>query len=162
MRTLWLWWLVGMISGCGASVASPPGSATGTTSGEAAVRFLGQLKPVLYGEDVLVSTRFYVDVLGFENDPQAGAGYAEMHAGTQTFGLHAPTNARERARVGQQRLYFRIDDVVAHRARVIARGGEAGEILVTDWMTMFSVSDRDGHEITFAQTDAETHSVDPW
>jgi len=29
-------------------------------------------------------------------------------------------------------------------------------------MTMFSVIDPDGHEITFAETDPERHKIDPW
>ncbi len=128
--------------------------------------FLGQVKPVLYVADVEKSQAFYAEVLGFEFMAWAGeAGdpyYAEMRAGPLRFGLHEPRKPAERSRVGKQRLYFRVSDARAHRERVIARGGEAGEIEETDWMTMFSVVDRDGHEITFAETDPKRHKIDPW
>jgi len=126
-------------------------------------RFLSQAKSVLYVSDLKRATRFYVDVLGFETDAAADNPiYSEMLAGDLKFGLHAPTSARERARVGQQRLYFRVADVAAHRKRILACGAEAGPIEETDWMTMFSVTDPDGHQITFAQSDPATHSIDPW
>src|SRR5262249_16970803 len=79
--------------------------------------FLGQVKPVLYVKDVKASAAFFRDVLGFAflnwADNEDAPYYAEMAAGTQKFGLHLPGDARERARVGQQRIYFRVRNVAA-------------------------------------------------
>ena len=127
---------------------------------------LGQLKPVLYVADVERSAVFFRDTLGFAFLDYAGEEgnpyYAEMAAGPTKFGLHEPGGERERERVGRQRLYFRVKDVEVHRKYVSACGGNPGEILRTAWMTMFSVTDLDGHEITFAETDPAVHSTNPW
>jgi hypothetical protein len=48
--------------------------------------------------------------------------------------------------VGQQRIYFRVRDVTAHHKRVTACEGRSGPIEQTAWMTMFAVTDPDGHE----------------
>lgn len=130
-------------------------------------QFLGQAKPVLYVADVQKSAPFFRDALGFtflsfdgeENDPF----YAEMAAGSLKFALHEPTDEWERAIVGKQRLYFRVRDVETQRNRVKSCGAEAGEIIETSYMTMFSVTDLDGHEIVFGETDhPAVHSYDPW
>jgi catechol 2,3-dioxygenase-like lactoylglutathione lyase family enzyme len=144
-----------------------PGPASGgdcenTRKGE----FLGQLKSVLYVKDVEQSALYYRDTLGFsllsdprnEKDPY----YAEMAAGKTKFGLHEPQTDRAQKRVGKQRLYFRVADVKAHRKYVGSCGGDPGEIIETAWMTMFSVTDPDGHEITFAETDPAVHTMNPW
>lgn len=88
--------------------------------------------------------------------------YAEMLAGGLKFGLHEPTSPSHESRVGEQRIYFRVHDVHAHRERVAAWQGEPGEIIETDWMDMFIVRDPDGHEIVFASTDPAKHSINPW
>src|SRR5262245_54637261 len=79
--------------------------------------FLGQVKPVLYVKDVKASAAFFRDVLGFAflnwSDDEKAPYYAEMAAGTQKFGLHVPGDAGERARVGKQRIYFRVRSVEA-------------------------------------------------
>jgi predicted enzyme related to lactoylglutathione lyase len=129
--------------------------------------FTGELKPVLYVADVEKSAPFFREVLGFEFDGYANGSdgrpyYAEMIAGTVKFGLHEPTASGQEARVGQQRLYFRVRDLHLHRARVVAWGAESSEIRETDWMDMFIVRDPDGHEIVFAFTDPAKHSIDPW
>ena len=126
----------------------------------------GQLKSVLYVVDVKKSALFYRDTLGFDllNDilNEKEPYYAEMASGETKFGLHAPGSDRERERVGKQRLYFRVEDVNAHRDFVGSCGGKPGEIFETAWMTMFSVTDLDGHEITFAETDPAKHTINPW
>ena len=128
--------------------------------------FLGQVKPVLYVNDVKASTGFFRDVLGFAfvswADNEESPYYAEMAAGDQKFGLHAPRDTAERARVGRQRIYFRVRDVEAHHKRVLACKGRPGPVERTAWMTMFAVTDPDGHEIVFAETDPAIHTVDPW
>jgi predicted enzyme related to lactoylglutathione lyase len=129
--------------------------------------FTGDVKSVLYVEDVEKSVPFFRDVLGFGFDGFANRSdgdpyYAEMIAGGLKFGLHEPTAAGQETRIGQQRLYFRVRDLAAHRARVVAWGGEPGKIKETDWMDMFIVRDPDGHEIVFAFTDPDKHSIDPW
>jgi predicted enzyme related to lactoylglutathione lyase len=134
---------------------------------EAHGEFTGQVKPVLYVSDVERSAGFYEDVLGFGFDGFAArsdgtAYYAEMIAGTLKFGLHEPTSASHESFVGKQRLYFRVRDLAAHRSRVVARGGEPGEIKKRSWMDMFVVRDHDGNEIVFAFTDPARHSSDPW
>ena len=156
-RLVWLAALLVFLPG-----ASTGGDCQDTPKG----KLLGQLKPVLYVTDVEQSAVFFRDTLGFtflnyageEKDPY----YAEMAAGQTKFGLHEPGSDRERERVGRQRLYFRVKDIRTHRNFVSSCGGNPGEILETAWMTMFSVTDPDGHEITFAETDAAVHSIDPW
>lgn len=129
-------------------------------------RFTGQIKAVVYVSDVEASAPFYRDVLGFEFRGFAGPDddpyYAEMVAGGVKFGLHEPTSEGQNAKVGTQRLYFRLEDLEAHRERVVARGVEPGEIRRTDWMDMFLVRDPDGNEIVFAVTDPDRHGTDPW
>ena len=128
--------------------------------------FTGELKSVLYVADVEKSAGFFENVLGFEFDGFAERDdrpyYAEMIAGGTKFGLHEPASTGQELRIGQQRLYFRVRDLSAHRTRVAARGAEPAAIKRTDWMDMFVVRDPDGHEIVFAFTDAEKHSIDPW
>lgn len=128
--------------------------------------FTGQIKPVLYVTDVEKSAPFYRDVLGFDFEGFADSGgqpyYAEMAAAGEKFGLHEPLSEAQEARVGEERLYFRVEDLQAHRSRVLAWGAEAGEIRKTAWMDMFTVVDPDGNEIVFAVTDPARHTSDPW
>jgi pimeloyl-ACP methyl ester carboxylesterase/predicted enzyme related to lactoylglutathione lyase len=128
--------------------------------------FTGEIKPVLYVTDVERSAPFYRDVLGFDFQGFANLDgkpyYAEMVAAGTKFGLHEPTSEGQESMVGRQRLYFRVEDLQAHRSRVSARGGEPGEIKTTSWMDMFVVRDPDGNEIVFAVTDPERHSSNPW
>jgi len=128
--------------------------------------FTGEIKPVLYVRDVEKSAPFYRDVLGFGFEGFANSKghpyYAEMVAAGVKFGLHEPTSAGQETKVGQQRLYFRIEDLQAHRARVLARGGDPGEVKLTSWMDMFIVNDPDGNEIVFAVTDPKRHATNPW
>jgi predicted enzyme related to lactoylglutathione lyase len=128
--------------------------------------FTGEIKPVLYVSDVERSAPFYRDVLGFDFLGFANLNgqpyYAEMAAAGVKFGLHEPTSPRQETMVGKERLYFRVEDLAAHRSRVLAWGGEPGEIKKTAWMDMFIVSDPDSNEIVFAVTDPERHSIDPW
>jgi catechol 2,3-dioxygenase-like lactoylglutathione lyase family enzyme len=128
--------------------------------------FTGEIKAVLYVRDVEKSAPFYRDVLGFgflghaELDGQPY--YAEMTAANVKFGLHEPMSAAQEARVGQQRLYFRVADLQAHRARLLAWGAQPDDIRETAWMDMFIVRDPDGNEIVFAVTDPGRHASDPW
>jgi predicted enzyme related to lactoylglutathione lyase len=129
--------------------------------------FTGEVKPVLYVTDVEVSANFFRDVLGFgfrgfANRSDGEPYYADMTAGKLKFGLHEPIAPAHEARVGKQRLYFRVKDLSAHWTRVAAWGGDPGDIKDTDWMDMFTVRDPDGHEIVFAYTDPGRHSIDPW
>ena len=128
--------------------------------------FTGEIKPVLYVNDVEKSAPFYCDVLGFEFEGFAGIEanpyYAEMTVAGAKFGLHEPMSADQETKVGRQRLYFRVRDLHAQRSRVLAWGENAGEIKATDWMDMFIVRDPDGNEIVFAVTDPEHHSTNPW
>lgn len=128
--------------------------------------FTGEVKPVIYVSDVRGSVPFYRDVLGFEFDgfapDQADPYYAEMLAGGLKFGLHEPTMPGDEERVGQQRLYFRVRDLDAHRRRVEAQGVEVGEVVRRSWMDFFTVRDLDGNDIVFAVTDPERHVSQPW
>jgi len=128
--------------------------------------FTGEIKPVLYVSDVEKSAPFYRDVLGFDFDgfagPEGQPYYAEMVARDLKFGLHEPTSDEQQDMVGRQRLYFRVRDVNAQRARVVERGARAGEIRETGWMDMFIVHDPDGNTIVFAETDPARHTVNPW
>lgn len=128
--------------------------------------FTGEIKSVLYVKDVEKSAPFYRDVLGFGflgfANSKGHPYYAEMAAAGVKFGLHEPTSTAQESKVGQQRLYFRIEDLQAHRQRILAWGGTPGDIKTTDWMDMFIVRDPDGNEIVFAVTDPERHSSNPW
>lgn len=128
--------------------------------------FTGETKPLLYVTDVEESAPYYRDVLGFEFEGYAELDgdpyYAEMAAGDQKFGLHEALAQGDESRIGQQRLYFRVRDLDAHRRRVAARDGEPGEVIETAWMDFFIARDPDGSQIVFAITDPERHSIDPW
>lgn len=129
-------------------------------------RFTGQVKPVLYVRDVEKSEPFYHDALGFEFQGFANHDgtpyYAEMLAGSLKFGLHEPLSDSQKARVGKTRLYFRVEDLAAHHARVEAWNANPGPIRETAWMDMFVVLDPDSNEIVFASTDPARHTSDPW
>lgn len=128
--------------------------------------FTGEIKAVFYVVDVEKSTPFYRDVLGFDFQEFANLDghpyYAEMLAAGVKFGLHEAVSDGQEPKIGQQRLYFRVEDLSAHRSRVLAWGGKPTEIVKTDWMDMFMVRDPDGNEIIFAVTDLTKHPIDPW
>ena len=128
--------------------------------------FTGEIKAVIYVVDVEKSAPFYRDVLGFYFEEFANLDgqpyYAEMLAAGVKFGLHEATSPGQESKIGQQRLYFRVKDLSAHRARVLAWEGKPTEIVKTDWMDMFLVRDPDGNEIIFAFTDTVKHPIDPW
>jgi len=150
--------VLAMAAGPSGRAADDPRNAHGT--------FTGEIKPVLYVSDVEKSAPFYRDVLGFGFEGYANTEghpyYAEMVAGTVKFGLHEPTSSGQEPMVGRQRLYFRVEDLEAHRSRVVAWGETPGEIKRTGWMDMFIARDADGNEIVFAVTDSERHTSDPW
>jgi predicted enzyme related to lactoylglutathione lyase len=128
--------------------------------------FTGEIKPVIYVSDVEASAPFYRDALGFGFQGYANLKgqpyYAEMICAGVKFGLHEPVSEGQEESVGRQRLYFRVKNLAAHRARVAAWDGNPGEIRTTSWMDMFTVLDRDGNEIVFAATDPGRHTSDPW
>jgi catechol 2,3-dioxygenase-like lactoylglutathione lyase family enzyme len=142
-----------------------PGETQGNPK-EAHGVFTGEMKVVIYVSDVEQSAPFYRDVLGFDFHGFAGEDknpyYAEMVVAGVKFGLHEPTSDGQETKIGQQRLYIRVEDLHAHRSRVLAWGVAAGEIKKTDWMDLFIVRDADGNEIIFAITDPEHHSIYPW
>jgi catechol 2,3-dioxygenase-like lactoylglutathione lyase family enzyme len=125
--------------------------------------FTSEILPVLYVKDVLRSVEFYRDSLGFDlhsyYDYELGkevkkwtkdtpAIYAGMGAGDQKFALHRPGDPDTLA-VGGARYYFGVEDVRAHRQRLIERGVDVSEIFVRPWMTMFAVEDPEGRLIFF-------------
>jgi catechol 2,3-dioxygenase-like lactoylglutathione lyase family enzyme len=129
-------------------------------------QFTGNIKPIIYVSDVEKSAPFYRDVLGFELDGFAGDEanpyYAEMLAGPTKFGLHEPTMPGDESRIGQQRLYFRVQDIAAHRRYVEAHGIGVKEIFQRNWMDYFLIKDLDGNIVVFAVTDSERHTSEPW
>lgn len=133
---------------------------------EAHGHFTGDVKPVLYVADVEKSAPYYRDVFGFEFDGfSASEGrtyYAEMMAAGLRFGLHEPMTREQEGRVGKQRLYFRVQDVLLHHERVAAWEGTPGPVRTSEWMDMFVARDPDGNEIVFAATDPARHSINPW
>lgn len=151
-----------LLMAAGSLLAFAAGADTDATHGV----FTGQIKSVLYVEDVEASADFFRGVLGFEflgfAELDGQPYYAEMAAGRSKFGLHEPTREIDRDRVGRQRLYFRVRDLEAHRLGVEARRGSPSQVRETSWMDMFTVIDPDGHEIVFATTDSARHSTDPW
>ena len=110
----------------GAGGAGP--SATAST--KCSWKFTGEIKPVLFVSDVEKSAPFDRDVLGFTFKGfanSAGQPYdAEMAAAGVKFGLHEPTSTGQETDIGQERLYFRVEDLQAHRSRVLAWGGVPG------------------------------------
>ena len=129
-------------------------------------QFTGNIKPIIYVSDVEKSAPFYRDVLGFELDGFAGDEanpyYAEMLAGPTKFGLHEPTMPGDESRIGQQRLYFRVQDIDAHRRYVGTHGIDVTEIFQRNWMDYFLIKDLDGNIVVFAVTDSERHTSEPW
>ncbi len=129
-------------------------------------QFTGNIKPIIYVSDVENIAPFYRDVLGFELDGFAGDEadpyYAEMLAGPTKFGLHEPTMSGDEIRIGQQRLYFRVHDLNAHRRYVETHGVEVKEVFQRSWMDYFLVKDLDGNIVVFAVTDSERHTSEPW
>lgn len=142
------------------------GAAREQEAGGAAVGFTGEVKPVLYVADVETAAPYFRDVLGFDllgyTDLDGSRYYAELAAGPLKFGLHEPLNDEQEGWVGHQRLYFRVTDLAVHRARVQEAGGGPSETVETGWMDFFIVRDPAGHQIVFAVTDPERHSIDPW
>lgn len=138
----------------------------GGLADQADSQFTGDIKPVIYVSDVEQSVPFYRDVLGFELDgysgDEANPYYAEMLAGPRKFGLHEPTMPGDESRVGQQRLYFRVRDLLVQRRFIESKGVEVKEVYYRDWMDFFSIEDSDGNIIVFAVTDSERHSTEPW
>ena len=128
--------------------------------------FTGAIKPIIYVSNVEKSAPFYRDVLGFVLDGFAGDEsdpyYAEMLAGPTKFGLHEPTMSGDKLRIGQQRLYFRVRDLSAHRRYVETHGVEVKAIFQRSWMDYFLVKDLDGNIVVFAVTDLERHTSEPW
>jgi predicted enzyme related to lactoylglutathione lyase len=128
--------------------------------------FTGQVKPVLYVQDVEASAPFFQDVLGFEflgySNIDGAPYYAEMAAGSLKFGLHNAMSEEQEGWIGHQRIYFRVRHAREFRSEVISRGASPGELIETDWMDMFIVRDLDGHEIVLATTDPAKHAIDPW
>jgi catechol 2,3-dioxygenase-like lactoylglutathione lyase family enzyme len=125
-------------------------------------RFTGEILPVFYVTDVLKSVEFYKAV-GFEFHHffDYGEGkrvqewtkeeapiWAEMAAGSQTFGIHR-IGEGVKLTVGGMRHYFLVEDVDAYYRLVQAAGIETGEMIDKPWMKMFAVHDPDGHEIFF-------------
>jgi predicted enzyme related to lactoylglutathione lyase len=128
--------------------------------------FTGEIKAVIYVTDVEKGAPYYRDVFGFAFDGFANLDgepyYAEMVAGEVKFALHEPTSPGQEAKIGQQRLYFRVRNLDDQYMRVAAWAGDPGEIKRRDWMDMFIVRDPDGNEIVFAVTDPERHGINPW
>ena len=128
--------------------------------------FTGNVKAIIYVSNVEKSASFYRDVLGFELDgfagDQADPYYAEMLAGPTKFGLHEPTMFGDELRIGQQRLYFRVQDLNAHRRYVETHGIEVKEIFQRSWMDYFLIKDLYGNIVVFAVTDSERHTSEPW
>jgi predicted enzyme related to lactoylglutathione lyase len=157
-RILFAFMLVALTAGTSDQEQTDPRAAHGT--------FTGEIKPVIYVTDVEKSAPFYRDVLGFDFQGFANSKgepyYAEMSAAGVKFGLHEPTSPGQEAKIGRERLYFRVRDLEAHRSRVAAWGGEPGEIKKTSWMDMVTVLDPDSNEIVFAVTDPGRHSSNPW
>ena len=150
-----------LLCGLFISARGEDGAATQSAEPESG-RFTGKLLPVFYVSDVLESVTFY-RAAGFEfhhfYDYSAGEQvqewtdreppiWAEMAAGSQTFALHRIAKGKSLV-VGGTRHYFLLEDVEAHYRRVKANGLAAGELIDRPWMTMFSVTDPDGHEIYF-------------
>ena len=159
---------------CGPAVAvegeePPPGETVGS-EGDRTLhgRFTGDVKALLYVRDVEDAAPFYRDTLGFgfhgfsTLEGAASPYYAEMSAGALRFGLHEPMGEGQRSRIGQQRLYFRVEDLEAHHRRVAAWDAGPSEIFRRDWMDYFIAKDADGNEIVFGATDTDRHAVDPW
>ena len=70
---------------------------------------------MLYVVDVEAAAPFYRDVLGFEfqgfAERDGESYYAEMVADRVKFALHEPMSPRQEAKIGQQRVYFRVNDL---------------------------------------------------
>jgi predicted enzyme related to lactoylglutathione lyase len=149
---------------CIAAIAGVGGG--GSEGGDRALQgiFTGEIKPVIHVRDVEKSVPFCRGALGFGLQGYANLNgqpyYAEMLCSGVKFGLHEPVGEGHEEKVGRQRLYFRVKNLAAHRARVAARGGNPGEIRTTARMDM--LTGLDGNEIVLATTDPERHTSNPW
>ncbi len=95
--------------------------------------------------DVVRSSTFYKNVLGFQLRREAGVIEASSGPARIQFG---------KAEAGPGVLFFRTADVAAERAAMVARGGAPSEIENVNWikMRMFEIRDPDGNVLWFGQS----------
>jgi len=104
--------------------------------------------------DTARSAAFYREVLGFE--------IHEAPDGTEATGgpvlLHFDAGRSEPAIV-----FFEVNDVIVMRAAIVARGGQAGEIVKVNWikMEMFEVRDPAGNALWFGRSYAKLDAPKP-
>lgn len=125
---------------------------------------LKDLVPILMCADVQASIRFYRHVLGFEvmnrMDDVGRSGFASLRNGSAQIMLASPTDVPEApkidGRLTSSHFYFYLDDVVAYRDAVQARGQTVGDLFVRFYgMKEFEVLDPDGHVLVFGQDSDE-------
>lgn len=107
---------------------------------------------ILAVADVPRSLAFYCGVLGFESRPPAvvsGPARIELVAGDA-----APDSTGAMRPRGAAILFFQMDDVAEFRDAVVARGGDPTELEKVNLikMSVFQISDPDGHALWFAQS----------
>ena len=135
---------------------------------EARTNFTGVVLPVLYVKDTLASVRFYRGICGFSvasffddeaaeevtewtrSDPPL---FVRIRAASQEFALHL---VRSEAHVASgTKLYFEVRNVGRQRGQILESGGSPSDIVDLPWMTLFSVTDPDGHTLSFQEPNPE-------
>ena len=108
---------------------------------------------VLAVRDLVASTRYYTEVLGFTRDPIDGAGWSFLTRDTFSVMLGECANERPASELGDHSYfaYWIVDDVDGFYREIVDRGALVSSSGPTDkpWgMREFVLRTPDGHRIT--------------
>ena len=119
-----------------------------------------EMVPMLICNDTQATLAFYCDVLGFSvvgrMDDVGRSGWASLELGRIRLMLASPsyieTPQPRNGRLSEALYYFYVDDVVALRDSVMAKGVEATDLAVRFYgMKEFEITDPEGHVLIFGQ-----------
>jgi hypothetical protein len=130
--------------------------------------FTGDILPVFFVKDTLMSLHFFRDPCGFslkafydkatEREVKDWHNkelpiFIRMAASDQEFALHI--NSGEFSSVGGNLHYFEVKDVDRKYQDIVELGETPTEIADLPWMRLFSVTDPGGHKIFFQTANPE-------
>jgi catechol 2,3-dioxygenase-like lactoylglutathione lyase family enzyme len=95
---------------------------------------IGRLnRVILFVKHMDECAKFYRDVLGLQPHGYADEGWKTFDAGGTFVSLHKHSGSNPRGRRPKHvQLVFKVDDVAATRAELIAKGAELDEIVVPE------------------------------